>query len=108
MQDNDTQDLIINTMTKAQFESIENPSATELWFVEEPEETEFAKDSQVVHNTGKETIAGDKTFTGNIVLNSATTKTLDITNNSNALASTAFVQNLIASLVARIEELENK
>ena len=36
-QDTNVENLIINTMTKAQFESIENPSATELYFVEETE-----------------------------------------------------------------------
>lgn len=106
--DTNVQQLIINTLNKTQYDSIENPSATELYFVEEPEETKYANDDTVVHNTGKETVAGDKTFTGTVVLDNATTVTQDKTNNSNALATTAFVQNVIASLLERIEALENK
>ena len=41
-QDTNVENLIINTMTKAQFESIENPSATELYFVEETDTTTYA------------------------------------------------------------------
>lgn len=107
-QDTNVNNLIINTLTKSQFESIESPSATELYFVEEPEDTTYAKDAQVVHNTGNETVAGNKTFTGAVVLNNATAVTKATTDNSNAVATTKYVKDVIASLVARIEALENK
>lgn len=107
-QDTNVENLIINTMTKAQFESIENPSATELYFVEETDTTTYAEDSTAVHKTGIETISGNKTFTGSVVLNNGTATTKADTDNSNAIATTAYVQNVIAALVARIEALENK
>lgn len=106
-QDTNVENLVINTMTKAQFESLENPSATELYFVEETDTTTYAEDSTVVHKAGIEQISGDKTFTGKVVLNNATATTQLTTDNSNAIATTAYVQDVIASLVARIEALEN-
>lgn len=105
--DTNVENLIINTMTKAQFESIENPSATELYFVEETDTPTWAEDSTVVHKAGIEQINGDKTFTGKVVLNNATATTQDKTDNSNAVATTAYVQDVIATLIARIEALEN-
>ncbi len=108
---NDTtvNNLIINTLTKTQFESIENPSSTQLYLVEESESSSnvYALDEEVVHKIGTETISGDKTFTGSVVLNNATAVTQELSDDSNALATTAYVQDVIASLVARIEALEN-
>ena len=104
--DTNVENLIINTMTKAQFEELESPSNTELYFVEETDTTEYAKDLEVVHKEGTETVSGDKTFTGKVVLNNATALTQDITDNSNAVATTKYVQDVIATLIARIETLE--
>ena len=106
--DTNVNQLIINTLSKTQFDAIESPSPTELYFVEEPVDPTYAADSTVVHNTGKETIAGDKTFTGSVVLDNATATTQANTDNSNAIATTAYVQNVIVSLLERIEALENK
>ena len=106
--DTNVTQLIINTMTKAQYEGIENPSETELYFVEENEENLYALDAQVVHKSGTETIDGDKTFTGSVVLNNGTAVTQASTDNSNKVATTAYVQSVIVSLISRIEALENQ
>jgi hypothetical protein len=54
-----------------------------------------------VHTTGTETVAGDKTFTGNTTLNDTTVangKTLTVGNSSNNPAGTAFAVNTGAGL----------
>lgn len=107
MADTQVQSLIINTLTKAQFDSIESPSSTELYFVEEDETITYAQDSAVVHKQGTEVIDGQKTFTGNVILDNATATTPQSTDNSNKVATTAYVQTVIASLLERIEALEN-
>ena len=106
--DNTVNNLIINTMTQAQFEEIISPSNTELYFVEEVETNTYAQDSEVVHKTGTETISGDKTFTGAAILNKGTATTQPSTDNSNKIATTAYVQQVIASLITRIEQLEQQ
>lgn len=107
--DNNVGQLIINTLTKEQYESIENPSSTELYFVEESETTKnYAIDDNVVHNTGVEIIDGQKTFLDKVILNNATTITQDNSDNSNNIATTAYVNNVINSLIQRIEELEKQ
>lgn len=107
---NDTtvSNLIINTMSEAQFNALETPSNTELYFVEETEDTTYAKDAQVVHNTGNENINGIKTFVTGAIINNGTATTPSTTDNSNKIATTAYVQNVIAALLTRIEELEQQ
>ena len=51
-----------------------------------------AVDTAVVHNTGNESISGNKTFTGTTSLSDATGKTVTSTDNSTKLATTAFVK----------------
>lgn len=99
--------LIINTLTKAQFEAIAEPSETELYFVEEIEDDgTYAKDSEVVHNTGEENIYGIKTFVDGAIINNGQATTVDITDNSYNIATTAFVHNFFASVQETITSLQ--
>lgn len=106
MADTQVQNLVINTLTKEQFDTIEEPSATELWFVEEDETVTYAQDSAVVHNTGTEIINGQKTFKDKVILDNGTATTPSSSDNSNKIATTAYVQSVISTLLARIEALE--
>lgn len=107
--DNNVNTLIINTLTQTQFEQIEQPSSTELYFVEETEiNPDYAQNSEVVHNTGAENINGIKTFVDGAVINNGTATTVASTDNSNNIATTAFVQTVIVPLLTRIQQLEEQ
>lgn len=106
--DTNVNKLIVNKLTASQYEAIETPSNTELYFVEDPEDTLYAKDAQVVHNVGTEQVRGVKTFVDGVILNAGTAITVADTDNSNNIATTAYVQNVIESLVQRIEQLEQQ
>jgi hypothetical protein len=104
--DTNVNTLIINTMTTAQFEALENPSNTELYFVED--EGIYADDTQVVHLNGAEQINGIKTFTNGAVFNNITAPTLNKSDKSDNVATTKFVHDVIESLLQRIESLEQQ
>lgn len=59
----------VNFMSKTRFDNLAVTNADELYLVE----TDLAIDSEVVHNTGAETIAGNKTFSNNLTVTGTTT-----------------------------------
>ena len=71
--------LIINQLTKAQYQGISNPSNTEIYLVDENEGS-VLNDAMLVHLSGAETITGAKTFTGDTTVNRVIVSTIRFNN----------------------------
>ena len=69
----------VNFMSKTRFDNLSVTNDDELYLVE----TNIAVDEEVVHNTGAETIAGNKTFSNNVVVTGTTTLNNALTVNAN-------------------------
>jgi len=60
------------------------------------------KDQYLFHLAGEETVTGNKTFLGDVVLNNATGKTVATSDNSTKLATTAWVKNQAYALDSKV------
>ena len=54
---------------------------------------DYCTNTNAVHKAGAETITGNKTFSGTVALNTATSVTPSLDNNSTLIATTAYVKN---------------
>lgn len=68
----------VNFMSKTRFDNLSVTNDDELYIVE----TDIAIDSDIVHKTGAETIAGNKTFSNNLVVSGTSTFNNSIVANS--------------------------
>ena len=90
----------VNFMSKARFDNLSVTNDDELYLVE----TNIAVDEEVVHKTGDETIAGNKTFSNNVVVTGTTTlnNALTVNNNVTVTGTTNFGSNVKVSGVIHI------
>lgn len=81
----------VNFMSKARFDNLSVTNDDELYLVE----TNIAVDEEVVHKSGDETIAGNKTFSNNVVVTGTTTlnNALTVNNNVTVTGTTTFGSN---------------